>query len=104
MTGDSNTRYYHRAFLNNEGFHGIAAALAHIDIENYDGLSTPTVQGCVQISDCSRTVTLDFAVHSEAEAANAMIKASRLRDLFTQFCVALEVACAEVGFAPSDTR
>jgi hypothetical protein len=103
MTSDSSTsRYYHRTFLNDEGFHGTAAALAHIDIERYDNLASPTVQGCLQISDCSRAVTLDFAVHSAAEAVNAVLKARRLRDLLAEFCAELEGACAEVGFRASD--
>lgn len=64
-----------RAFLNLEGFHSVAYALAKVGEE-----------GChLTIGDCNRQVCLDFDCWNEETASNALHKADLLLEIVKEF-------------------
>lgn len=91
----STSRFYRRRFLNRRGHHAGAYVLADCQLDAYrpkDRPATYAVDAVLTVADCGRVATLDFAVHSEASARNALYKARLLRDVVVEFITALEAA------------
>jgi hypothetical protein len=94
----STKRFYRRRFLNRRGFHAGAYVLAACEIVGFrstDGVERHNVDAELAIADCGRVASLDFCVHSEAAARNALHKAHQLRDVVVDFTAALEAAVEE---------
>jgi hypothetical protein len=89
--------FYRRCFLNRRGHHDGAFILADVHPESYVSDGHPALDVCahVTIADCSRVVSLDFDVHTMAEANNALHKARILRRVINEFVDALERAIAD---------
>jgi hypothetical protein len=84
-------RLYIRKFINKPGNHTVASVLASVDRG-----------GCTFIiSDCDRTIKLDFNTYKEDGRKNAIYKAQTLIDILTEFKIALE---AEFSANPIDAR
>jgi hypothetical protein len=102
----STARHYSRQFLNNEGHHGLAAVLTEIT----DGDKSDTYldfSASVTVSDCNRTVTLDFGVYGgttskkdraelRADLENARAKAALLKAELDAFTASLDEALGDV--------
>lgn len=102
----SAARHYSRQFLNNEGHHGLAAILTEIT----DGDESETYldfSASVTVSDCNRTVALDFGVYGgtsskkdraelRADLENARAKAALLKAELDAFVGALDEALGDV--------
>jgi hypothetical protein len=105
-TSDEGQILYIRQFLNNEGHSGLAAMLAEINTgdlgENYLDFGAD-----LSISDCNRTVQLDFGVYGTADEAkdraelrkdlqNARDKAQRFADIVSAFMEGLDFGLMQV--------
>jgi hypothetical protein len=102
----SSARHYSRKFLNNEGHHGLAAVLTEVT----DGDKSDTYldfSASMTVSDCNRTVTLDFGVYGgttskkdraelRANLENARAKAALLKAELDAFVGALDDALGDV--------
>lgn len=91
-------RFYRRRFLNQRGFHAGAYVLADCRVETFRPRGGPPrydVCADLTVADCGRIVTLEFGVHSESSARNALHKAKLLRDVIIDFTEALEAAVEE---------
>jgi hypothetical protein len=89
---------YRRRFLNRRGFHSGAYVLASCTLETFrprGGKATFSVDAEFTVADCGRVATLDFSVHHEAAARNALYKAYQLRRAIDDFTDALEGAIEE---------
>jgi hypothetical protein len=97
---------YIRQFLNDEGHSGLASVLAEVKTGDI-GESYLDFGADLSISDCNRTIQLDFGVYGNAEDAderkelrqdlqNARNKAKRLMDSVLAFMEALEVGLNQV--------
>jgi hypothetical protein len=89
--------FYRRRFLNRRGHHGGAFVLADIHPEKYlsDGREVHDISAFIAIADCSRVATIDFDVHTAADARNALHKAHLLLRVITDFVDALEQAAID---------
>lgn len=96
------TRHYSRIFLNVEGHHGLAAVLAEVK-DGDDSADYLDFSATFEISDCNRTVSLDFGVYGgtstqenrdelRADLVNAREKARRLVAELNEFVGALDTA------------
>jgi hypothetical protein len=92
--------FYIRQFLNDEGHGGLAAVLAEVNTGDVEE-SYMDFGAELSLSDCNRTVQIDFGVYGNAEDAddraelrkdlqNARNKAQRLADTISAFMEALE--------------
>ncbi|MFE2099547.1 hypothetical protein [Streptomyces sp. NPDC059468] len=99
-------RHYSRRFLNNEGHHGLAAVLTEVNDGDTDSAFLD-FGASVTISDCNRTVTLDFGVYGgttsdkdraelRADLKNARAKAALLKAELDAFVGALDEALVDV--------
>jgi hypothetical protein len=89
----STKHFYRRRFLNRRGFHAGAYVLASCTIEAFrpkGARATYSVDAVFTVADCGRVATLDFSVHNEATARNAVYKANELRRAIDDFTAALE--------------
>jgi hypothetical protein len=105
-TTASAARHYSRQFLNNEGHHGLAAIHTEVlDGDTSDGFLD--FGALVEISDCNRTVSLDFGVFGStvtpediaerrADLENVRAKAERLKAELAAFTAALDEGLAKV--------
>jgi hypothetical protein len=96
---DEKQLFYRRAFLNDkEGAAMIEATLTDNGYEDRDGKHHSSIDGDAHITDCSRSIQLDFGADS-LEAARAMArKIDRLIDTFQGMRDALSrVAKREFG-------
>ncbi|MER5754396.1 hypothetical protein [Streptomyces sp. NPDC002088] len=95
-------RHYSRRFLNNEGHHGLAAVLAEVK-DGDDRDEYLDFGATFEISDCNRTVTLDFGVYGatgtpdertelRGDLENARAKALRLKAELDAFVGVLDEA------------
>lgn len=107
MSSTPDAIFYRREFLNEEGHHGLAAVLAEIK-EGDQNEDYVDFGATLQISDCNRSVTLDFGVFGtannardleilRADLANAYEKAMRLMNTVDLFMDALEEGLTKVG-------
>jgi DNA-binding XRE family transcriptional regulator len=106
MSTAAQPRHYSRQFLNEPGHHGLAAVLTEVNDGDTD--STFLDFGAsVTISDCNRTVTLDFGVYGgtgtdkdraelRASLKNARAKAALLQAELNAFVGALDEALVDV--------
>lgn len=94
------TRFYRRRFLNRRGHHAGAYIYANLAIEarRREG-ARDVIDAELTIADCSRVMTLDFAVYDRAGARNAVYKARLLRQVVNDFTDALEAAVADLHSA-----
>jgi hypothetical protein len=95
--------FYRRSFLNRPRFHGGAFVLAKVKYEGYDS-GADWISADVRLSDCFKTVVLDFDASDRADRRNALHKARLLRDVLTAFCAAMEEACAEADRHEAEHR
>lgn len=80
MAQKSKPRLYIRKFLNRPGHHTVASVLCSV-----------TREGQVFIlSDCDRTIKLDFNGYRAAGRKNALYKTQALIDVLSQFKTAME--------------
>ena len=75
--------------LNKAGHHSTGAIAASIVTETYS--ETPDVQ--LQISDCSRAVSLSLGVWDAEERENSLLKLDIMLEVIMGLKDALEVAC-----------
>lgn len=74
------TRKNIRAFLNKEDYHSTAAVCFSVSYwHNSDNIPQP--DGEIEISDCSRTITLDLGMDDEAELDNSIYKLKTLSEV-----------------------
>ena len=88
-------RHYRRRFLNRPGFHAGAYAIAEVRLYRRDRRNDARVSASLAVADCSWVVDLDFNVHDEASARNALHKARVLREIVDDFVRAHESAVEE---------
>lgn len=81
----SKPRLYVRKFLNRPGHHTVASVLAVVDHGAYTFI----------LSDCDRTIKLDFNGYRSAGMNNSIRKAQVLIDVLTQFKAAMEAEVKE---------
>jgi hypothetical protein len=102
----SNASHYSRQFLNNEGHHGLAAVLTEVTAGDKSDTYLD-FSASVTVSDCNRTVTLDFGVYGgttskkdraglRSEMENARAKAALLKAELDAFVGALDEALGDV--------
>ena len=79
--------FYHSAkLLNKEGFESVAAISAKVySMIGYDDVPSESVDADVNISDCSRVVTLSFTVEDDDELGNATHKISTMINVLMAF-------------------
>jgi len=85
------TLFAKNAMLNKAGHHSTGAIAASIVTETYS--NTPDVS--LQISDCSRAVSLSLGVWDAEERENSLLKLDIMLDVIMDLKDALEVACEE---------
>jgi hypothetical protein len=85
---------YRRKFLNRPRHHAGANVIASIQLERAKDRE-PNVEASIEISDCRRSIQLDFDIWSPAEARNALHKATVLRDVLEEYVEALQAAVDE---------
>ena len=89
MTNKEDETLFAKSALLNKAGHNSTAAIA-ASIINYYG-NTPSVE--LQMSDCSRVVTLDFPILEEADRENTLFKLDTLLSVLTDFRSAVSEAC-----------
>jgi len=89
MTRKKKTLFAKNAMLNKAGHHSTGAIAASIVTETYS--ETPDVQ--LQISDCSRAVSLSLGVWDAEERENSLLKLDIMLEVIMGLKDALEVAC-----------
>ncbi|MFE9525136.1 hypothetical protein [Streptomyces sp. NPDC006631] len=105
-TPEEQRRLYIREFLNNEGHHGLASVLAEIT-DGDDSDDYLDFGATLQITDCSRSVNLDFGVYGQTgtqkdrdqlrqDLENARAKADRLKGAIFLFVQKLDEALSDV--------
>lgn len=67
-----------RRFLNKPGHEGLGALLLTCELEEYRNPNNPT--GNLQISDCSRMITLDLKGWDKATTDNTIFKLDQIID------------------------
>ena len=83
--------FYERDFLNLEGFNGVAAIMAEVTVtEPKDtGYNRGSVDGRLQISDCTESVELEFywyrSEKKDTYKDNTLYKLNKLVDTITAF-------------------
>ncbi|GAB3401791.1 hypothetical protein [Flindersiella endophytica] len=90
---------YRRKFLNRPRHHAGANVIASIELERVKDRD-PNVEASLEISDCRRSIQLDFDIWSKADARNALYKATVLRDLLEEYVEALQAAVDEWEKSP----
>lgn len=91
MARKSKPRLYIRRFINRPGYHTVASVLATVDHGDYQFI----------LSDCDRTIKLDFNAYQAAGRKNALYKVATLIDILSEFKIALE---EEFKARPIDER
>ena len=84
-------RFYTRRFLNIEGHHGGAYILAWVQATGPDHEDWDYALSCLELSDCSRHVSLEFPLGSVEARRNSIRKARLLATSLERFADALEV-------------
>lgn len=87
---------YSRKFLNSD--RGIAAIQCEVELTNYGvDVSNGYVDAAITISDCHKTVHLDFSMYSKKDVARKLAKMELLIAEMVKFQTALKKAGAEYG-------
>jgi hypothetical protein len=97
---ESTEGYYRREWLNEPGIHGGAHVIATVGIDE-DWCEGHRVDASLTISDCNRSVQLDFDLWTgnegvdEDDRRNGLHKARLLAEIAREFADALELAYAD---------
>lgn len=72
---DDKYEFYKREFLNRDRHHGMAAYLVYIyEVQKYG------VDAYLELSDCSRQISIDFSFHNEKGAENSFEKLDKMME------------------------
>ena len=94
---------YRRKFLNRPRHHAGANVIARVELEQVKERD-PNIEASLSISDCRRSIELDFDIWSRADARNALHKAAVLRDVLEEYVSALQEAVDEWEKLPRKPR
>lgn len=73
------------SLLNQTGHHETAAIAVKLTLDSdYKGVYEPSISGSMNISDCSRAITLDLAIHDDSEYENTLFKLITLMQVSTE--------------------
>ncbi len=94
-------RYYVRKFLNRRGHHSGAYVLAHVERAPANATAHYDVETYLEITDCSRRISLAFPMWTKSDRANSIHKARLLADVTAKFATALEAEAEEAAKRPT---